>query len=91
MCHAEVRKGLRERIVAQTREMQMVYRGGGRKNTEAWTRDPYGADVGSGIRISVDHTSTIKEMLKTHYMVGGISQMVGSPGEAEILFIKRKR
>ena len=68
-----------------------VYRGGARKNTEAWTTNAEGADVGSGIRIGIDHRSTVREMLKTHYMVGGISQMVGAPGEAEILFIKKKR
>lgn len=68
-----------------------VYRGGNRKNTEAWTTNQDGADVGSGIRIGVDHRSTIKEMLKTHYLVGGISQMVGAPGESEILFIKKRK
>ena len=80
-----IRKRERERLTVH------VYRGGARKNTEAWTRDVLGADVGSGIRIPVDHVSTIGDMLKSHYMVGGISQLVGSPSESEVLFIRKKR
>lgn len=86
---SEVRQSIRQRYAENT-EMR-VYRGGGRKNTEAWTTNPLGADVGSGIRIPVDHSSTVGQMLKTHYMVAGITQGIGSPGENEILFIKKKR
>lgn len=68
-----------------------VYRGGGRKNAESWTTDSRGAHTGNGMRIRVDHKSSVAEMLKTHRIVGGISQMVGAPGEAEIFFVKRKR
>ena len=67
-----------------------VYRGGARKDVEAWTRDPEGADTGSG-RIQVGYSSSIRTLLKTHYMVGGISQGVGAPGEAEVLFIRRRK
>lgn len=66
-----------------------VFRGGGRKNVEAWTTDERGAWTGSG-RIGIDHRSSVKELLKTHYMIG-LSFMVGAPGEAEIMFIKKKK
>lgn len=87
----EIRQRLRSDYMRQTGIMDRVYRGGGRKNTEAWTKNERGADVGSGIRIAIDHQSTISEMLKTHYIVGGISQGVGAPGESEILFIKKRK
>lgn len=85
---AEVRQRLREKY-ERTTEVR-IYRGGSRKNTESWTTDARGANTGSG-RIAIDHRSTIGELLKTHYMVAGISQMVGAPGEAEILFVRKRK
>ena len=84
---AEVRENIRKRLGNRTDIA--IYRGGGRKNVEAWTKDPRGADTGAG-RIQIDHTSTIRTLLKTHYLLGGISQMVGAPGESEVLFVKKK-
>lgn len=68
-----------------------VYRGGGRKNAESWTEDSRGANIGNGIRIRPTMKSSVNEMRKTHYILGGISQMVGASGEAEIFFVKKKR
>lgn len=69
-----------------------VYRGGSRKAVEAWTSREGGADIGSGMTISVDHTSSVSDMLKTHYMIGSnFANTVGAPGESEILFVKKKR
>lgn len=66
-----------------------VYRGGARKNVEAWTTDSKGANTGS-VRIGIEHKSSILQMLKTHYILGGLGFMVGAPGESEILFVKKK-
>ena len=71
---------------------KQIYRKGNRKDgVEAWTTNEEGADMGGG-GIGWDHRSTVESMFKEGYrLLGGVALMTGSPGEAEITFVKYKK
>jgi len=63
-----------------------VYRGGElRSGVSSWTQNGNGASVGNGIRIKPEHAMTIDDALDAGaIMLGGLSRMMGSSGEAEV-------
>ena len=69
-----------------------IYRKGNRKGgVEPWTSNEEGANMGSG-GIGYDHKSTVEQLMKEGYhILGGVDNHLGSPGEAEITFIKYKK
>lgn len=73
-----------------TDEPLKVYRKGSvGNNVESWTTSPAGADIGGGRTLTPDHISTVKEMQEQGYSIlGGFCRMMGSPGEAEVTFVK---
>lgn len=71
---------------------KVIYRKGERKSgVEPWTVNEEGADMGYG-GIGYDHRSTVEQMFKEGYhLLGGAGLHHGSPGEAELTFVKYSR
>ncbi len=69
-----------------------IYRKGSRKSgIEPWTVNEEGADMGYG-GIGYDHKSTVEQLFREGYhLLGGAGLHHGSPGEAELTFVKYNR
>lgn len=92
------RKELADEITAKTgnaynvqRDM-MIYRSGGNRRIESWTRLERGADIGKGVVLAPERSATINDMLKDYYVLGGIARRIGKyAGESEVLLVRKKR
>jgi hypothetical protein len=70
----------------EDKPISTIFRGGElRDGVSSWSQHAGGASVGSGIRIKPDHKMTLDDALDAGGLVlGGLSRMMGSSGEAEV-------